>query len=750
MSDKSLVIVESPAKAKTINKFLGKEFSVKASGGHVKDLPKRILAVEPENGFKTTYEVITGKRLILNELKKEAKTARDVYLAADPDREGEAICHHLKEEIAPVNSSIYRVMFNEITERAVKEAIQHRHDVDAHLVDAQQARRVLDRLVGYKVSPLLWKKVGAGLSAGRVQSVALRLICDREKEIAAFTSEEYWTVEATLQTPSETPFSAKLAKIDGKKPDITGGETAAKIKEAALHREYVVDSMQRKERRKSPPPPFITSWLQQEAYRRFKFPVKRTMAIAQGLYEGRDIGDEGSIGLITYMRTDSTRVASEALQEARATLTSRFGPDTIPEKPNTFASKKGAQDAHEAIRPTSPSRVPDSVQKYLKADEFKIYKLIWDRFMASQMLPAVYDDTGVDIVGGPYSFRATGSVLRKPGFLAIYDEMESNGESRVPAINEGDQLKVLSIDPEQHFTQHPPRFTEATLVKELETNGIGRPSTYASIISTLQNRTYVIKDDGRFVPTKVGMVVSNLLVKSFADILAIDYTARLEEQLDQIEEGRKKSSDLLTAFYGQFFKDLQEAHEQMEDLKKTGIPSEHACPDCGSPMVIKIGRFGAYLACTSCKKTQKLTNGSSRPEPQPQLGPCPSCGNLLVLRTGKFGSFISCSNYPACKYVHLHRIGLKCPTGCGGDIVERTDKRRRKFYGCSNYPTCTFVSREKPVMKTCPSCSSPVLYEKAATKTRLATLICKKEGCDFKEEMEEVAPEPEDKVAVSS
>ncbi len=737
MSEKSLVIVESPAKAKTINKFLGKEYIVKASGGHVKDLPKRMLAVEPENGFKTTYEVITAKRPILQELKKEAQAAKLVYLASDPDREGEAICYHLKEEILPVNPEIYRVMFNEITSRAVKEAISHRHPVDMNLVEAQQARRVLDRLVGYKVSPLLWKKVGMGLSAGRVQSVALRLICDREKEIEAFTSEEYWTIDGQFRNAAGAGFTAKLSRIDGQKPDVSDGATAGTLKAEAERCSYAVKSVQRKERKKSPAAAFITSWLQQDAYRRFKFPVKRTMALAQGLYEGRDIGEEGPVGLITYMRTDSTRVSSEALQEARAVLAERFGPDAIPEKPNVYASKKGAQDAHEAIRPTSPKRTPDSVKKYLRADEFKIYKLIWDRFMASQLLPAIYDDTGVDVQGGRFTFRATGSVLKKPGYLAIYDESEeANEDGRLPALTDGEPLEMLAISPEQHFTQPPPRFTEATLVKEMESNGIGRPSTYATIISTLQDRVYVTKQEGKFVPTKVGMVVSDMLVASFADILAVDYTARLEEQLDEVEEGRKNALDVLDAFYSTFAKDLKDADKQMKDVKSTGIPSEHKCPECGAPMVIRLGRFGAYLACTACKKTQKLSNGNTPPEPVPDAGPCPSCGSMLVRRTGRFGSFISCSAYPACKYVHLNRIGVPCPLGCGGDVVERTDKRRRAFYGCSSYPTCTFVSREKPVTKPCPDCKAPILYEKTF-KSRPSVLICKSEGCKHKEKEDE-------------
>lgn len=739
MSDKSLVVVESPAKAKTINKFLGKDYVVKASGGHVKDLPKRMLAVEPENGFKTTYEVITAKRPILNELKSAAKSAKQIYLASDPDREGEAICYHLKEELSPVNPTIFRVMFNEITSRAVNEAILMRHDVDLKLVEAQQARRVLDRLVGYKVSPLLWKKVGAGLSAGRVQSVALRLICEREKEIAAFTSEEYWTIEGRFQTATGSAFTAKLSRIDGSKPEIRDAATASGLKADAEGRVYSVKSVQKKERHKSAPPPFITSWLQQEAYRRFKFPVKRTMALAQGLYEGRDIGGEGSVGLITYMRTDSTRVASEALQEARAVLADRFGKDSLPEKPHVFATKKGAQDAHEAIRPTSPRRSPDSIKKYLRADEYKLYKLIWDRFMASQLLAAVYDDTAVEVEGGSLTFRATGSVLRKPGYLVIYDESEGEADDgRLPALTQGEPLTALEIGAEQHFTQPPPRFTEASLVKELESNGIGRPSTYATIISTLQDRVYVTKQDGKFVPSKVGLVVSDMLVESFSDILAVDYTARLEEQLDEIEEGRKGALEVLDSFYREFEKDLKQADTHMKNVKATGIPSDFTCPDCSSPMVIRLGRFGAYLACTSCKKTQKLANGNAPPEPMPDLGPCPSCGKALVRRTGRFGAFISCSNFPACKYVHLNRIGVACPLGCGGDVVERTDRRRRKFYGCSRYPECTFVSREKPIAHPCPDCKAPVLYEKLS-KTRPPLLVCKTEACKHREKEAEPA-----------
>ncbi|MEW6363039.1 MAG: type I DNA topoisomerase [Acidobacteriota bacterium] len=739
MSEKSLVIVESPAKAKTINKFLGAGFVVKASGGHVKDLPKRIIAVDPDNGFKTTYEVIPTKRPVLQEIKKEAMHVKSVYLASDPDREGEAICYHLKEEISPINASIYRVMFNEITGKAVKEAIAHPGQVDMNLVDAQQARRVLDRLVGYKVSPLLWQKVGMGLSAGRVQSVALRLICEREKEIQAFKIEEYWTIDGRFATGAGADLQAKLVKIDGKKPDVPDAGAAAILKQEAEQCTYAVKSIQRKERRKNPPPPFITSWLQQEAYRRFKFPVKRTMSLAQGLYEGREIGGEGPVGLITYMRTDSTRVAMEALQEARQVLAGRFGENAIPEKPNFYASKKGAQDAHEAIRPTSPARLPESLRKHLRPDELKLYKLIWERFMASQMLPAVYDDTAVEIEGGRFLFKTTGSILKKPGFLALYEEEAESEEaaSRLPKVEEQEPMKLVAILPEQHFTQPPPRYTEATLVKELETNGIGRPSTYASIISTLQDRVYVYKDEGRFVPSKVGMVVNDLLVDSFSDILAIDYTARLEEQLDQIEEGNLKSLDVLGTFYSQFAKDLRDAAANMKNLKSTGIQSDHSCPVCGSPMVIKLGRFGAYLACTKCKKTQKLANGTARAEPVPEAGPCPLCGNALVRRTGRYGVFISCSGFPACKYVHLKRIGVPCPLGCGGDVVERSGRGKRLFYGCSNYPACTFTSREKPVARVCPKCGA-ALYERTAKK-RPARLLCKAEGCGYREEAEEPA-----------
>ncbi len=780
---KSLVIVESPAKAKTIGKYLGKDFVVKASLGHVKDLPKNSLAVDIENGFEPTYVVIEGKNKLIQELRKEAGKVDTVYLAADPDREGEAICYHLQEELAGKRGNgvkIFRVMFNEITANAIRKAFQSPAAVDSHRVDAQQARRVLDRLVGYKISPLLWDKVRRGLSAGRVQTVALRLIVDREREIRAFEKREYWTIDAHLGAKKPPVLAARLVKRNDEAIEIPDEAASNAIVAQLQNAAYLVRSVSTREKRRNSAPPFITSTIQQEAARKLRFSVKRTMMIAQRLYEGIELGKEGLTGLITYMRTDSTRVSAEALTEVRGLIVDRYGKEYLPDSPNVYRSKKDAQDAHEAIRPTSALRTPEDVQKYVSEDEFKLYRLIWMRFVASQMNPAVFDQTTIEITAegadkASYLFRATGSVPKFDGFIKVYEEGKDQQDAedeelkhKLPAVTEGETLKFRSLDPEQHFTEPPPRFTEATLVKELEADGVGRPSTYASILSTIQEREYVKKEGGRFKPTELGMVVTDLLVESFDDIFEVRYTASMEEALDEIEEGKLDWRMALNEFYEKFRADLVRAETEMTDIKRmekptdlvcdkcgkpmvikwgrhgsfiacTGYPdctntrelsvdlpdvdnvdlseqeSEEYCPNCGRPMVLKKGRFGQFMACSGypdCKTTRRLDSKEVRQPDVPLDEKCPRCDSNLVLKSGRFGEFTACSNYPKCKFVKQKTIGVKCPQCAEGEIVERRSKRGKTFYGCNRYPECDFVAWAKPIAEACPNCGHAYLVEK--------------------------------------
>ena len=802
---KSLVIVESPAKAKTISKYLGRNFAVKASLGHIKDLPKNQLAVDIENGFEPTYVVIEGKKKLIEELRKAAHSSDAVYLAADPDREGEAICYHLQEELQPKRGGkplIHRVTFNEITAPAVKSAFEHPRPVDMNLVNAQQARRVLDRLVGYKISPLLWDKVRRGLSAGRVQTVALRLITDREKEIRAFVRREYWTIGVHLAAKKPPVLKTQLVKKDGENLEIPDQKTAESIVQALEHSQFAVQSVVTREKRRNPVPPFITSTLQQEAARKLRFSVKRTMMLAQRLYEGVELGPEGAVGLITYMRTDSTRVSDEALREVRNFIETRFDRRYLPESPNFYKSKKGAQDAHEAIRPTSVWRDPDSVAAFLSEDELKLYRLIWQRFIASQMTPAVYDQTTIEVGargsdGASYLMRATGSVPKFDGFQAIYregkdqkDEEDEEEHTRLPAVEPGEVLKLRAIHPEQHFTEPPPRYTEATLVKELEADGVGRPSTYASILTTIQDREYVKKEGGKFVPTELGMIVSDLLVENFADIFDVGYTARMEEELDEIEEGRRNWRDLMREFYERFEQDLSRAVEQMRDIKRMEMPTDQTCDKCGKPMVIKWGKHGSFLACSGypdctntrqlarqlhelngtaegevvevseqdateycpncgremvlkkgrfgnflacsgypdCKTTKQLGQAQKKPD-VPLEEKCPECGHNLVIKHGRFGEFTACSNYPKCKYIKQQTTGIACPQCGQGELVQRRSKRGKVFYGCNRYPECDFVAWARPVPEKCPECGSPYLIEKNLKKG--AVLACPQKSCKF-------------------
>jgi DNA topoisomerase I len=877
---RSLVIVESPTKARTINKYLGRDYLVKASIGHVMDLPKKTIGIRlpeeepkkrkrrktkknrkaaaektPRNPvtlddpkiFEPTLLIIPGKGKVINDLRKSASSAEAVYLAADPDREGEAISAHLamvlskparftedqpsngqngkpaeeaeapkskgkkrRDEISipPIDQKkIFRVSFNEITPKAIRAAFEKPRQLDEHLVDAQQARRVLDRIVGYKISPLLWNKVRRGLSAGRVQTVALRLIVEREQLIRAFVPKEYWTIHAMLDAGEPPTFEAKLSKHKGEDIEVLNQEAADKIVAAVSKAKWQVAEITQKEKRRNPPPPFTTSKLQQAAYNRLRFTAKRTMALAQRLYEGVELGEEGSVALITYMRTDSVHVSNDAITQVRQLIPQRFGSNYLPEKPNFYKSKKDAQEAHEAIRPTDVSRTPEDVRKYLPDDLFKMYQLIWQRFVASQMLPAIFDQTTIDISAGDYTFRATGSVQKFDGYLRIYqgpattsdredDEKDEENEGKVlPRVTEGQALRLDQIRPEQHFTEPPPRYTEATLVKELEEKGIGRPSTYASIISTIVEREYVNKHQGRFTPTMLGERVSALLVKAFDDVFDVTFTARLEEELDDIEEGKLPWRESVREFWEKFIVDLARADEEMVSYK-IGIPtgkkcekcgqgelleriSRHGfflgcsrypdcdfiqdlapelaegdledavqyCENCGREMALKRGRFGAFLACTGypdCRTTRRLVEGTRKArQPDVPIGEkCPDDGGELLKRHGRFGEFIGCSNYPKCKYTRPITLGIKCPKCGEGEFVRRGSAkgrgRARVFYGCSRYPDCDFTTPHEPIHEPCPKCGAPFIVEKRTKQGHLRS--CIREGCDWEIVAPDAAP----------
>jgi|SRR5580704_6683397 DNA topoisomerase-1 len=878
---RSLVIVESPAKAKTINKYLGRNYTVKASFGHVMDLPKKSIGillpgqengkkkrkgkgkskgkaaekkpvkpivVTAENIFEPTYEVIPTKYKVIHDLQKAAVNAEAIYLAGDPDREGEAICAHLAEilgkprkyakviaeaeagaegtngdgdksaaakagkkeekEIRATPPKIYRVMFNEITQKAVKAAFENPTQVNENLVDAQQARRVLDRLVGYKISPILWDKVRRGLSAGRVQTVALRLIVERELEIRAFVPKEYWTIHAMLAAGGPPAFEAKLIRYNGEDIEVSNEAEAQRVVAAVERAVWQVASVTQKEKRRFAPPPFTTSKLQQAGYNRLRYTAKRTMMLAQRLYEGVELGQEGAVALITYMRTDSVRVSADALTQVREYIGSSYGEKYLPEKPNFYKSKKDAQEAHEAIRPTDVARTPESVRRFLDDDMFKLYQMIWQRFVASQMTPAVFDQTTIDIAAADYTFRATGSVQKFDGYLAAYqsvleeEEKEDQGDSEartLPRVTEGEKLTLEKIRPDQHFTEPPPRYTEATIVKDLEEKGIGRPSTYAAIISTIVEREYVIKDQGRFTPTLLGEKVSGLLVKAFEDIFDLGFTARMEDELDEIEEGKLGWRAAVKEFWDRFVVDLGEASNKMESYK-AGIPtgqkcekcgegelleriSRHGfflgcsrypdcdfirdiaepgnqvpdgevkteyCDNCGKEMAIKRGRFGTFLACTGypdCKTTRRLASGTMKAlQPDVPLDEkCPTCSEQLLKRHGRFGEFIGCKNYPKCKYTRPITLGIKCPKCNDGEFVRRgTAKGRgrgRIFYGCSKYPDCDFTSPHEPIAEPCPKCGAPFVVEKRTKQGIFRS--CIRENCDWEIAAPETSATPE-------
>jgi len=728
---KSLVIVESPAKAKTINRYLGPDYKVEPSMGHVRDLPKSKLGVDIENDFAPKYIIISDRRKLVTALKKAAEKVSLIYLAADPDREGEAICWHLREIFKDGQAEIRRVLLPEITKKAVEEAFQHSVDLDENKVKAQQTRRILDRLVGYLISPLLWKKIGKGLSAGRVQSVALKLVCDRERLIRAFVPEEYWTIAAQLRAANPPEFKAGLVKLEGKKIKLENGTQAGEALERLKQTPFILEEIKVRKKKKEPPPPYITSSLQQDGFRLLRFPVRKTMSVAQRLYEGLELGERGLVGLITYMRTDSFRVADEALAWVRSYIGANFGPDHLPAKPRFFATKKKVQDAHEAVRPTSAELSPLAVKPYLKKEEYSLYKLIWDRFLASQMSPALVEETEFDIRSGPYQFSSKGEVLIHDGFLALYPGQKKEG-AVLPQAERGETLTLLNLEHSQNFTQPPGRYTEGTLVKDLEAKGIGRPSTYAPIISTLQNRVYVIKEEGKFVPTDLGLFVVDFLVLHFADLMEYKFTARMEEELDRISIGEVDGLTALKRYYAHLEQDLIKAGET-EGVTRSGIPVEEKCPLCGKQIVIKSGKFGRFKACSGypeCQHKESLRKNESRPLEEI----CPDCGSNLVQRRGRFGFFIACSNYPACKYIKKDRVdtGIACPAACGGTILRRRTRRGRFFYGCSLYPQCKFATWDEPQKKACPQCGRPFLLLKQP-KNKPGLLHCSDEACSYKE-----------------
>lgn len=722
MPDK-LVIVESPTKVKTIKKYLGSDFDVRASVGHVKDLPPKTLGIDIENDFEITYKVIEKKKKVVSELKKAAKNASNIFLAPDPDREGEAIAWHIFEEIDVKNKNIYRVLFNDLTKNTVLKAIKNPLKLNYDKYEAQKTRRILDRLVGYQISPILWEKVKWGLSAGRVQSVAVRIICDREEEISKFVPEEYWNITALLEGSNPPQFEARLIKVSTKKVKVNNEAQANAILKDLESAHFVVSKIEKKDTKRQSPPPFTTSKLQQEASRRLNFTAKKTMSIAQKLYEGIELGKEGPVGLITYMRTDSFRISTEAVAGARAYIDEIYGKDFLPAKPRIFKSPRKSQDAHEAIRPASMLHKPRDIKQYLSNDQFLLYQLIWNRFLASQMNPAIFDQTTIDISAGNYLFRAQGAVMKFAGFTIVYTETkddaeEENGSGKIlPEVQENETLSLVSLKPEQKFTQPPPRFSEATLVKELEENGIGRPSTYAAILSTIQERDYVRLENRRFYPTDLGILVTELLVKNFPKILDIDFTASLEDQLDMIEEGKLKRIETLRDFYTPFEKDLKKAKNEMRNVKKEEIPTDIICDKCESPMVIKWGRFGRFLKCTSCDNTTNFTKDEkgeiNQMEAQATDTVCSECGKKMIIKEGRFGRFLGCPGYPECKNTMPISVGVMCPEeGCTGYLSEKRTKKGKIFFSCSNYPDCTYALWDKPIPEKCPQCGAPFIVEK--------------------------------------
>jgi len=733
---KNLVIVESPAKSRTLTRFLGKGFQILSTVGHIVDLPKSKIGVDPDNNFQPAYTTIKGKEKVIAELRKAAKTADTVYLAPDPDREGEAIAWHVANKLSGKSKAKFvRVSFNEITKSAVTDAIKNPREIDLDLVNAQQARRVLDRLVGYMVSPFLWKTVARNLSAGRVQSVALRLVCEREEEIKAFTSEEYWKIKAHLANDAKGKFQANLLKINkdtvvkagekGRNKIVIGSKKEADAIQADLKKQtLLVKEIKKTERIRRPSAPFITSTLQQEAAKVYGYSPRQTMSTAQKLYEGIEIGKRGPVGLITYMRTDSTRVSAEALSGIRQYIHDEYGKDFLPTKPNFFAKGKQAQDAHEAIRPTYLDLSPAAVKKNLTPQQFKLYKLIWNRFVASQMANAKFDVETVDIEGGKYLLRASAQKLKFAGFLKVYQEEKEpdengngdNGAESLPDLTKDEKLKLIKLEPTQSFTKPPARYSEAMLVKRLEADGIGRPSTYATIISTLKDRKYVELLEKKLHPTDLGIAVSKILVKHFPNIFNVAFTANMEKELDLIEEGKDDWVKVMREFYQPFVETINDLKGKESEIKASMVEkTDQKCDKCGLPMVIKWGRNGRFLACSGwpeCRSTRPLPEEEAKSKTDQK---CEKCGSDMVIKTGRFGRFMACSAYPDCKNTKPITLGIKCPKpGCGGDILEKTTKTKRTFYGCTNYPKCDFASWDKPVNKPCPVCKQPYMVQKTS------------------------------------
>ncbi|MBM4301368.1 MAG: type I DNA topoisomerase [Deltaproteobacteria bacterium] len=771
---KSLLIVESPTKAKTLQKYLGGDIQVVSSKGHIKDLPKNELGVDLERDFAPKYVTILGKAKVIQDLKKAAAGIPEIYLGPDPDREGEAIAWHIAEVLGEKNHRFHRVLLLELTPKAIKEALAKPVKLNRPRCDSQQARRILDRLVGYQISPLLWQKVKTGLSAGRVQSVALRLVCDRERAIMAFVPEEYWTLDACLDAGAPPPFAAYLYKHKNKNVKPDSAVKVEKILDALEAAEFRVATIDTKPQRRHPAPPFITSSLQMEANRKLRFPPKRTMSLAQRLYEGKELGDEGPVGLITYMRSDSTRVSAEALDAVRTFIDQTYGGEHLPAAPNRFKSPKGAQEAHEAIRPTGVTRRPQDVKAYLSKDELALYELIWRRFVASQMTPAVFDLTTVDIAASDYLFRATASVLKFAGFTKVYQESreteEAAGPEKFPPLAAGDVLQLRDFDPQQHFTKPPARFTEASLIKEMEVQGIGRPSTYATILTNLQDRLYVVKEKTALKPTEMGLVVSDLLVENFSDIMDPKFTAGLEDNLDRVAAGKIPWQELMRDFYGAFAQELNAARVGMRDVKT--LPNGPTCPECGAKLAVRWGKNGEkFLGCAAYPKcrfsgdfsrnargdiilpvpepTSPGAPGEPPAQPFPVRGkpvvtglPCPKCGKELLLRRGRLGEFLGCSGYPKCRFTQNFTrdaqgqvapqdpeadAAYSCPReGCGGRLAKRRS-RRGIFYGCSNYPKCDFTMNQPPQDKPCPRCQYPWLMKKGKK------ILCPRDECSFEE-----------------
>jgi len=754
---KPLVVVESPTKVRTIKKYLGKEFNVVATVGHIKDLPQREIGIDIEKGFKPKYQTIPGKQKVIGNLKKNAGDTMDVYLAPDPDREGEAIAYHTAEILKKSGRSFYRVLFHELTKNGILEAMKRPEDLNQSKYQAQQARRILDRLVGYQVSPLLWRKVKGGLSAGRVQSVAVRIICEREHAIQAFDPVEYWSVTAHLKKDTPPPFTAKLGKKNGKKITISDKEAVDTILSELAGQPFIVDKVVKRTTKRNPNPPFTTSKLQQEAIRKLRFSAKKTMVVAQQLYEGIDLGPGEPVGLITYMRTDSTRISQESVHEALSWVQQEYGDAYVPAKPRFFKNKKKVQDAHEAIRPTSVFNTPEKIARHLSEDQLKLYRLIWRRFVASQMKEALIDQNSISIAAGAYLFGASGSTVKFPGFMALYrsadEEIEDKREKEkdaLPELTKGMSLDVIKVDPKQHFTMPPPRFSEASLVKELEENGIGRPSTYAAILSTIRDKGYVEALKGYFRPTELGFIVNDLLVKSFPDIFNVEFTARMEDDLDQVEAGQIDSHQTLSRFYGPFKKELDSAGEDMVSVKGVGLPSGLSCPTCQAPLNIKLGKNGHFLACSNypeCRFTSDYVRDEKgliqavKQEPEEMTDKlCDKCGNPLMKKNGKYGSFLACSGYPECKNTlslnpngNGKSIGVACPKAdCTGEIVEKKSRRGKVFYGCNRYPDCQFALWDKPIAQSCPQCNSPYLIEK--TTKKLGTFrACPSKDCTYRQ-----------------